>query len=242
MTESDIQPIQWQQWEIACQPLEVSVTDAQQAQLAVFYQLLVEANKTTNLTRLTTPEDFLYRHLLDSLSIVPLIPPESRLVDVGAGAGFPAIPLAVVRPDISVTAVESVGKKCRFIEETAQKLSLSNLTVLNARSEDLGRDPKHRERYDIAIARAVAALPVLLELCIPFVKPEGMFLAMKGLSYQTELDTAANALKALNVELEDVLQFEHPALEGSRVLLFSKTAPTPKAYPRQAGIPAKKPL
>lgn len=220
----------------------VPVSESQKALLERFYQDLLVANQTTNLTRITAPEDFLYRHLLDSLSILPLIPEGASVVDIGSGAGFPAIPMALMRPESKIAAVESVGKKCLFMAAEKEKLGLENFTVYNERSENLGQNPAHRGHYDIALARAVASLPVLLELCIPLVKVGGRFLAMKGLSYEPELEASANALKALGAEFKTVHQFEHPRLEGSRILIFEKIKSTPKAYPRQAGTPTRNPL
>jgi 16S rRNA (guanine527-N7)-methyltransferase len=234
--------IQWTQWRTDCQRLGVPVTDEQQARFERFYAQLVEANRSVNLTRITALEDFLYRHLLDSLTLAPLIPPQARLADIGSGAGFPAIPLAIARPDVTVTAVESIGKKCRFIQAVQESLPLPNVIVRAERSEALGQHPDTRERFDCVTARAVAALPVLLELCLPLVRPGGLFLAMKGLSYEAELTAAKQALKTLGGELKEVKTFPHPKLEGSRLLVIAKTRPTPKPYPRSAGLAAKKPL
>ncbi len=232
----------WDQWRNDCQSLDVTLTDAQTDQFQRFYTHLIEVNRTTNLTRITALEDFLYRHLLDSLTVAPLLPANARLADIGSGAGFPAIPLAIARPDLQVTAVESVGKKCAFMEEAAQQLQLSGFTVRNQRSETLGQDPQTRARFDVVTARAVSALPVLLELCLPLLKTGGLFLAMKGLSYEAELDAAQNALKVLGGKLQQVKTYEHPALSGARLLVFEKVKATPSQYPRPIGIPAKSPL
>ena len=220
----------------------LNLSDQQQSQLQRFYDYLLEINQHTNLTRITALEDFLYRHLLDSLTLVPFLPSGANIADIGSGAGFPALPLAIVRPDIQVTAVESVGKKCTFIRECAAQLNLSNVTALNQRSENLGHDPKFREQFDIVTARAVAALPSLLELCLPLVKAGGLFLSMKGLNYETELATAKNALKTLGGRLEEVKTFPQPSLAGSRLLIIQKVQVTPAKYPRNAGIPVKSPL
>lgn len=233
---------QWSQWQKDCQALNVSITDAQRALFERFYEMLTEANRTVNLTRITALEDFLYRHLLDSLAISPLIPAKAQLADIGSGAGFPSIPLAIARPDLTVTAVESIGKKSKFIQDAQEKLALANLTVLNTRSEDLSRQKDTREGFDVVTARAVAALPTLLELCLPLVKKGGLFLAMKGLSYDEELQASAKALKTLGGQFKEVQVFPHPRLEGSRLLVIEKVARTPDMYPRSAGLPGKKPL
>lgn len=239
---NDSYTIQWRQWQDDCQALGVSVSEVQRTQFERVYEHLIEANRTVNLTRITAPEEFLYRHLLDSLTLSPLIPPNARLADIGSGAGFPSIPLAIARPDVTVTAVESIGKKCKFIQDTKDKLELANLSVLNARSEDLSRKAESRETFDVVTARAVAALPTLLELCLPLVRPGGLFLAMKGLSYEEELNASAKALKTLGGRFKEVQSFPHPRLEGSRLLVIEKVARTPDAYPRSAGLPGKKPL
>ncbi len=233
---------EWNTWRNACQELGVSVSDAQEAQFRRFYELLIETNRHTNLTRITELEDFLYRHLLDSLTLTPLIPDNARLIDIGSGAGIPSLPLAIVRPDLTITAVDSVGKKCKFMEETAATLKLSGFTVLNRRSEELGQDAQLREQFDVVSARAVAALPVLLELCLPLTKVGGQFLAMKGLSYESELEASPNALKVLGGTLKEVKTFQHPSLSGSRLLVIEKHKPTPRQYPRKTGLPAKSPL
>ena len=232
----------WDTWQNDCQTLDAPLTDAQRNLFEHFYTQLLEANQQVNLTRITAEEDFLYRHLLDSLAIVPWIPANARLADIGSGAGFPAIPISIVRPDVQVVAVESIGKKCKFIEAVQENLQLSHLTVNNERSENLGQKPEFREQMDIVTARAVAALPVLLELCLPLLKVGGLFLAMKGLSYETELSASNQALKKLGGKFKEEISFAHSKLEGSRVLIFEKITPTPKAYPRPAGTPAKNPL
>lgn len=232
----------WKQWQEACQDIGVPVSETQMEIFQTFFQQLTEANRNVNLTGIKTLEDFLYRHLLDSLAIAPLIPQDARLADIGSGAGFPAIPLAIVRPDVQVTAVESVGKKSRFTQSVQEALNLKNLVVLNERSEALTRKQQTRERFDIVTARAVASLPVLLELCLPLIKKGGQFLAMKGLSYESELDASVNAIKLLGGRLKEIKTFSHPRLEGARILVFTKVSRTPDVYPRHAGLPAKSPL
>lgn len=232
----------WDTWQTECQSLGISLTTAQRTLFERFYLQLVTANQTTNLTRITEESDFLYRHLLDSLAIVPMLPQNAKLADIGSGAGFPSIPIAIARPDTQVLAVESIGKKCQFIQAAQENLALSNLAVSNERSETLGQKPEYRAQFDIVTARAVATLPVLLELCLPLLKIGGQFLALKGLSYEDELKVSRTAIKTLGGKLIQTISFPHPKLEGSRVLVFEKIAETPKAYPRSAGTPSKKPL
>lgn len=241
-TENRIAAADWHAWLAQCAEIGVSISQEATADLDRLYRLLLVANQHTNLTRLTAPEDFLNRHLLDSLTISPWVPPQSRVVDVGSGAGFPALPLAWHRPDVQVTAVDSVGKKCDFIRSAAESLNLTNLQVLHARSELMGQDKTWREQADCVTARAVAPLNVLLELCLPLLKPDGVFLAMKGVSFDAELAAAQRAIRFLGAELQQIVTFEPAVLQGSRLLVFKKQAPTPAQYPRSPGTPAKKPL
>ncbi len=241
-----------QQWQADCDVLGIAVTQAQLETLDAFYRVLIETNRHTNLTRITNEEGFLYRHVLDSLILSPFIGEGDNVIDIGSGAGFPAIPLAIFRPDITVTAVDSVGKKCRFIETVAETLTLSNLKVESARAEELAHKPKHREQYDIALARAVASLPLLLEFVSGFIKPSGMFIASKGEKAAYELAISKKAMDTLSLDLEDHLeapathpeteQLVHPLMEGGQLLIFSKIEPLDSLYPRNAGVIKKNPL
>lgn len=236
------EPAQWEQWLANCQSIDVSIPQERLPLFQRFYELLLTANQTMNLTRITAPQDFLDRNLLDSLTISPLIPRNSWVADIGSGAGFPALPLAMARPDLEITAVESVGKKCKFIQETAEALGLDNLTVLNLRSEQMARNLEYRERYNVVTARAVASLPTLLELCMPLVKVNGAFIAMKGQNADAELHASRKALQVLSTHHMKTRSFDLEPLQGSRVLVFEKAARTQDAYPRGSGLPGKKPL
>ncbi len=239
---SDTSAERWLAWQSACQEMGVALSDAQRETFERFYAQLLEANQTVNLTRITALDDFLNRHLLDSLSIAPLLPNEAAVADVGSGAGFPAIPLAIARPDLRMTAIESVGKKCRFIQSVQESLQLSNLSVISERSETLAQRPEFRERFDVVTSRAVAALPVLLELCLPLVEPGGLFLAMKGLSYEAELEASKKALHLLGGRLREVVTFDRPELSASRLIVVEKPVKTPSSYPRNSGTITKSPL
>lgn len=233
---------QWEQWLTDCQTIGVTIPPERLSLFQRFYDLLLTANQSVNLTRITAPQDFLDRNLLDSLTLSPLIPEGSSVADIGSGAGFPALPLAMARPDLKITAVESIGKKCNFIRETAEALGLDNLTVLNLRSEEMARDKQYRERFDVVTARAVAALPTLLELCVPLVRVKGRFIAMKGMNAEVELNAAEKALRVLATKHVRTKSFDLEKLQGSRLVGFEKIARTQEAYPRSAGLPSKKPL
>jgi 16S rRNA (guanine527-N7)-methyltransferase len=232
--------------EAASSLFSVTLDAARIETLQTLYTLLLEANKTMNLTRITAIDDFWRLHLLDSYSVVPKLqglPPDFQLLDLGSGAGFPALPLAILFPEARIVAVESVQKKARFITETAQALGLGNVTVLAERSEDLGQDPRYRGKYDVVTARAVAALNILVEISLPFLKQGGVLVAMKSESaLPTESHAAKHALSELGGVLESTVKVYTPFLPNHALAVVRKQKPTPSKYPRKPGIPAKSPL
>lgn len=210
-----------------------------QAAIEQLYAQLVETNAHTNLTRITTAEDFLQRHILDSWTLSPLIPENSCLVDMGTGGGFPAIPLAIIRPDITIVGVDSVAKKLAFIDKVCEQLGLNNLTTCHSRLEDLGHQKDYREQWDMITARGLAALPTLLELTTPCLKIGGQLLAMKATTgWETEAPTAKGALNTLQCRVERTVSVNGDTLIG----IITKTGNTPKAYPRGQNLPRKKPI
>lgn len=215
----------------------------QMEQFKALYKLVTQANATMNLTRITDLPDFIARHLLDSLTVAPLLKPGMSVMDVGSGAGFPALPLAIIFPGCPITAVESVQKKARFIEEAAKALQLSNVTVVAQRSEDLGQSPQYREQFDVVVARAVAGLNILAELCLPCVKLGGRMIAMKTTdTLNKELPEAKQAIVLLGGRLGEIKEFSTELLPNRAIICVDKMKPTPSQYPRKAGLPAKKPL
>ncbi|MCL2884891.1 MAG: 16S rRNA (guanine(527)-N(7))-methyltransferase RsmG [Oscillospiraceae bacterium] len=232
--------------------LGLPLTPADADRLDRLADMLVTANACVNLTRITDPADILYKHLLDSLTVLPLLPPASTcagactLLDVGAGAGFPGLPLAIVRPDIQLTALDSVYKKLRFIQSVFDELHIPG-RIVHARAEDTGRDPALRERFDAVTARAVAALPVLAEYCLPFVKVGGRFIAMKGDEDEAAALPAIEKLGGRLVSAQTAVPVEHrsaasAALAGHRLLVIEKSAPTPPEYPRAGKEIVRRPL
>jgi 16S rRNA (guanine527-N7)-methyltransferase len=208
--------------------------------LARYLELLLDANTRFNLTAITDPGEAWTRHMLDSLTLVPLIvsADAKTVIDVGSGGGLPGIPLAIVLPGIQFTLLEATGKKARFLEETAAALGLSNIRVINDRAETVGQDHhQHREQYDIVIARAVGRLPVLLELTVPLAKVGGLVLAMKGAQAQAEIDEAKQALHLLHAHAIDT----RPTATGV-IVVIEKQRKTPRAYPRSPGEPKRSPL
>lgn len=223
----------------------VHLTARQVMALINYEKELVEWNQKFNLTAIRDVESIRTKHFLDSYSCVLAWKgtPPLRLVDVGTGAGFPGIPLKIVYPTMHVTLVESVGKKAMFCQHIVSKLGLEDVEVIQARAEALGQDPKHRETYDYAVARAVANLNILSEYLLPLVKVGGTMLAQKGESGPAEAQSAEKAMKLLGGKLKQLIPVELPGVPDDRFLvLVDKVAATPPKYPRKAGIPMKTPL
>ncbi|MCL2740092.1 MAG: 16S rRNA (guanine(527)-N(7))-methyltransferase RsmG [Oscillospiraceae bacterium] len=209
------------------------MTNEQAIKLDKFYDSLIETNKKFNLTRITAYEDVWNKHFLDCLALAPYIPQGAHIIDVGTGAGFPAIPLAIFRDDIQITAIDSLNKRVNFVNEVACELELKNLTCIHARAEQLAHEPDFREQFDIATSRAVADLRILAEYCLPFVKIGGKMLAMKSAGIEEELANAQAHIALLGgsppkKETYQIADFSHS------IVIVEKTTPTPKTYPRNA--------
>ena len=204
--------------------------------------LLLEYNARYNLTTILEEEDMFYKHFLDSVVGEKYFPNNAKVIEIGSGAGFPSMPLKLLRDDLSFTLVESVGKKCEFLHAVVDNLGLSNVNIYSKRAEDLARDGIHREQYDIATARAVARMNTLSEYCLPFVRVGGAFVAYKS-GDTTEIDEAKSAYKALGAKLKTVEKYELPEGYGERTLaVVEKVQPTPNKYPRGQGKERKNPL
>ena len=215
--------------------------DAAAEKLALLSDMLVEANKVMNLTAITDPHDVALRHFADSMTAAGFIPEGASVIDVGCGGGFPTLPLAVVRPDIEITALDSTAKKLNFVRDAAEKLSL-NVRVLPSRAEEAALDPLLREKYDVCISRAVARLNILSELCLPFVKAGGSFIAMKGADAGSELTEAENGIKKLGGSVERAEKFTLSEAGERCIIIVKKTDRTPEKYPRAYAKIRKTPL
>lgn len=222
----------------------IHITDAALTAMAEFASLIADANQSLNLTRLIEPDEMAIKNFFDSLSLLRLETRENiRLLDLGTGAGFPGMPLALARPTWTIVLLDSLRKRLNFLDGVIKQLGLEKTTTLHARAEDAGQAKEHRERYDVVVSRAVASLPVLLELCTPLVKVGGTFVAFKASDAENELASSKRALYELQMELEQVFHMELPLAMGERnLLVFRKLAPTPQRYPRRAGLPSKQPL
>jgi 16S rRNA (guanine527-N7)-methyltransferase len=223
----------------------VNLTGRQVLSLITYERELLDWNQKFNLTAIRDRESIRTKHFLDSLSCVQAwqARPPDRLVDVGTGAGFPGIPLKIIYPSMKLTLVESVGKKAMFCQHIVRVLGLENVEVIQARVEDLGQKSEHREKYDWAVARAVAQMNVLVEYLLPLVKIGGMVLAQKGEDAPAEAQEAEKGMKLLGGKLKQLIQVNLPGVADDRYLvLVNKVAATPPKYPRKAGIPTKTPL
>ena len=204
----------------------------------IYHRLLAEWNERMNLTAITDPVEVAEKHFADSLAALPYLKAGMQVIDVGTGAGFPGVPLLIMEPGLELTLADSLQKRLTFLDALLRELGLTSALV-HGRAEDLGQNKLYREQFDAALSRAVANLPVLLELTTPFVKVGGTAIAYKGDGAE-ELKNAKSAAFLLRVQLRTV---ELSSSLGKRCLIFAdKTAPTPKQYPRKAGTPNKKPL
>lgn len=206
-----------------------------------YSQLLREWNEKINLTAITEPDEIAKKHFVDSVSCVSMLGESASLVDVGTGAGFPGIPLKIVRDDISVLLLDSLGKRVDFLNRVITELGLNNIEAVHSRAEDGGTNPLYRERFDVATARAVAGLNVLSEYCVPFVKVGGQFIALKGPDCDEEVATAKNAIKTLGCD-NPILHNVHWEEHRHTLVVCKKIKSTDKKYPRKAGKPSKNPL
>ena len=224
----------------------VKVSPAQAAQLHIYLELLLKRNEEVNLTAVIDPEEVAAKHFGDSLTLLRAVEmkPGAKLCDVGTGAGFPGLPVKILRPDLKVTLLDSTNKRLVFLREVCDALGLPGVTLLHKRAEEAGRDPKLRESFDTVTARAVANLNVLAEYCVPLVKMKGIFAPMKGPGLTEELEDAEKALDVLGCDLKRVEHFTLPDAQGSarNIAVFQKTRFTPKTYPRHGGTIVKKPL
>jgi 16S rRNA (guanine527-N7)-methyltransferase len=230
--------------------LNLRLGEEQIAAFERYYRELVAWNRKFNLTAITDYEQVQIRHFLDSLSVLlsnrvrqVLARPDARAIDVGSGAGFPGIPLKLVCPGLRLTLLEATGKKVGFLEHIVGCLGLQRVTAVKARAEELAHDPAHRQAYDLVLARAVADLPILVEYTLPFCRVGGWLVAQKGEAGSAEAWAAEEAIHLLGGELSRIVPVELPGLPEDRTLVVvHKVGPTPQAYPRRPGVPAKRPL
>lgn len=229
------------------------LSDIQKEQMFLLSERLVEVNKVMNLTAITDEDGIILRHLVDSVLISEYFESNSSIIDVGCGAGFPSLPLAILRPDLKICALDSTEKRIRYVDETAKLLGLENVSAVAARAEDFAKLPEQREKYDYATARAVASLPMLCELTIPFVRVGGTLVAMKSKGAHEEFESSRSAIRQLAgsnsllgakmIERNLVGNINGELIEENRtVVVVKKLSSTPKTFPRKFAQIKKCPL
>ena len=222
--------------------LNINVSDEQVEKLIKYAELLVKWNEKINLTAITDQKEIAEKHFLDSAMCLKT-GISGKVIDVGTGAGFPGIVLKILKPEIELCLLDSLQKRIMFLQEICKELKLDGVEFVHARAEDGGQDANHREKYDYAVARAVANLATLSEYCLPFVKTGGSFIAMKGPKAGEEIENGKNAVSKLGGEISSILEEKIPDTELEHVIItVKKVRPTPKNFPRKAGKPSKQPL
>lgn len=222
--------------------IDIQLSDKQIEKFFMYKKILKEWNEKINLTAIIDDKEIIIKHFIDSIIIEKYIPQNAKMIDVGTGAGFPGIPIKIIRPDVEITLLDSLNKRVNFLNEVIKQCKLEGITALHGRAEDIAQNVNYREKYDVSTARAVANIATLLEYCTPFVKVGGSFICMKSEAEQ-EISDAEKAEKILQVKKENVKIFTLPEIEAKRTLIiYKKIKNTLPKYPRKAGIPAKEPI
>ena len=223
--------------------INIYLSDFQLEQFYNYMNILIEWNKFMNLTGITDPKEIIIKHFIDSLTVLDKIDKNNTIIDVGTGAGFPGIPIKIASPDTEVVLLDSLNKRVNFLNEVIKKLQLKGIKTVHGRAEDYGRDKNYREKYDVAIARAVAPLNILLEYLMPFVRVKGKCLCMKGANSEEEISLSKRAIEKLGGKLIYTEEFLIPNTDMKRKIVeIEKIKNTEEKYPRKAGIPSKEPL
>ena len=228
-----------------CQKNDISLSSEQLEQFEMFYDYMLEMNQVMNLTSITDEDEVVLKHFFDSMSLINYyeVNNGSRVIDVGTGAGFPGIPLAILLPNVHFTLMDSLNKRILFLKDVVKNCGLNNVECIHSRAEELAKDMNYREQFDLCVSRAVANLSVLLEYCIPFIKKGGSFISYKSVASDDELAESKNAQNKLCCKLKQNIAFELPDTDIHRnFLIFEKFDKTADKYPRNNGIPRKKPL
>lgn len=223
--------------------MNIKLNNTQIEKFYTYMNMIIEWNEKINLTAIVEPKEIIIKHFIDSLTVAEYIEDDSKIIDVGTGAGFPGIPLKIYNDSYEVTLLDSLNKRINFLDEVISALDLKKIETIHGRAEDFAQDNNYREKYDYAISRAVAPLNILLEYLTPYTKVKGRVIAMKGSNVEEEILQAQNAMKKLDVSIEKNQEMELPDKSGSRyIVVLKKEKQTKRIYPRKAGTPKKNPL
>ncbi len=226
---------------LAC--INMQLSESKIRDFYTYVEILIEWNEKINLTAIVERGEVIDKHFVDSLTISQYIGDNESIIDVGTGAGFPGIPLKIARDSLKIDLLDSLNKRVNFLNEVINKLELKRITTIHSRAEDEASKKEKRESYDVAVSRAVANLPVLLEYLLPFVKLGGKCICMKGMNVSEEVNKSKKVLKELGGEIEEIKKLQLPNTDATRnIIIVRKIANTPKKYPRKAGTAAKNPV
>lgn len=229
--------------EMEANKLKIILQQEQLESFDKYKKILIEWNEKINLTAIIEENDIINKHFIDSLTVIKYIKKSDNIIDVGTGAGFPGIPINILNFGNNILLMDSLNKRINFLKEVIGQLNLKNIEVIHSRAEELGINIKHREKYDIAISRAVAPMNILVEYMMPFVKIGGKCICMKGNNYQQELEESKKAINLLGGELEKIEEIVLPDTNIQRtIIIIKKITKTPNKYPRKAGLPSKEPI
>ena len=225
--------------------INIDITDEQLEKFYRYMELLLEWNEKINLTAITETDEVILKHFIDSMTVFKYLVESKNIIDVGTGAGFPGIPVAITNDNVKITLLDSLNKRINFLNEVCRELNINNVETIHGRAEEAGQSKQHREKYDVVVSRAVANLPVLLEYVSPYVKVGGYSIVMKGDSVDEEITLAQNALKTLNLKVDEKINYSYVVNDeeyNRSILKIKKTNNTPAKYPRNYGQIKKKPL
>lgn len=226
-----------------CEELAIELNEAKQEQFYNYMELLQKWNENINLTAITEPEEVLQKHFVDSLTIMPYIKKNEKVIDVGTGAGFPGIPLKIAEEEVEVTLLDALNKRLNFLNEVIQVLELSKIKTVHLRAEEAGKNKDLREKFNVSVSRAVAPLSTLVEYLLPLVKVNGKCICMKGSNIEEEIVNSQKAIEILGGKIEKIEEFTLPNSEIKRnIIIIRKLKETPSKYPRKPGTPSKEPI
>jgi 16S rRNA (guanine527-N7)-methyltransferase len=231
----------------AVNSIEINLSEEQKRGFLIYLELLQETNKTTNIVSNSEARQIIWTHFIDSIAIPPVIHAlftEKRqlsLLDIGTGGGFPGIPLKIIYPSLKLSLMEATNKKVEFLKEVAKKLSLENISIIWGRAEEFGQEEQYRDQYEIVVARALAELNILVELAMPFLKKQGVFVAYKGPKYKEELAMAVKAIFIMGGEVQDIIESDITGAKRAFIVI-KKVSDAPAKYPRRPGMPQKRPI